>query len=110
MESDDSGAYRLEKVMKRSSKYVYLVIFLLLGLYPCPSLPQGPFPDAHDQPPLNWNPDDPIFHLSQSYPKNVPIGSTTPWSGIDFIKDPQKYMSTVLEYVYEGNVSVGWRV
>ncbi|MBK1896722.1 hypothetical protein [Chryseobacterium paridis] len=48
------------------------------------------------------------FELSQDYPK-ILIVENYPWQSIDFTKDPELYMQTVLHYCLEGNREVDFR-
>lgn len=69
---------------------------------------QTPFPDAHELPPAGWT--GAVFKLSQAYPTSPPASQTHPWESIDFKTQPQSYMDAVLDYVYEGNIEVDFRV
>lgn len=66
------------------------------------------FPDAHEAPPAGWS--EHVFKLSQDYPSTVPASERYPWLAIDFRTQPAKYISTVYDYVLEGNVDVDWDV
>lgn len=68
----------------------------------------GRFPDAHEEAPSGWT--GPKFVLSQDYPADPPPAEDYPWKKIDFRTDPYRYLKSVRDYVYEGNIDVDWRV
>ena len=45
-----------------------------------------------------------LFELSQDYPTKYAIDN--PWLSIDFRKNPDTYIRSVLEYALEGNIEV----
>lgn len=57
-------------------------------------------------PPPPGTPD--VFELSQDYPSEY-TPENYPWLEIDFKKDPEKYMQTVLKYALEGNLDVNFK-
>lgn len=67
----------------------------------------GNFPDAHDDPPKDWDPKEPVFRLSQDYPQQIPV-CDYPWLKVDFRADPMKYLKAILDYAYQGNIQVDW--
>lgn len=48
------------------------------------------------------------FELSQDYPKTWVV-ENYPWQSIDFKKEPELYMRTVLNYCLEGNLEVDFK-
>lgn len=60
--------------------------------------------NANYVPPVGLKP----FELSQDYPKELVL-ENYPWQSIDFTKNPQLYMHTVLYYCLEGNTDVDFR-
>jgi hypothetical protein len=52
----------------------------------------------------------PCFIAKTDYPEKHEETSPLPWSGIDFKQKPKEYMSTVLDYVVEGNADVDWNL
>ncbi|MBT2619392.1 hypothetical protein [Chryseobacterium sp. ISL-6] len=48
------------------------------------------------------------FELSQDYPKTLVV-ENYPWQSIDFKKEPELYMQTVLNYCLKGNLEVDFR-
>ena len=66
------------------------------------------FPDAHETPLPDWN--GSVFKLSQDYPITSSPTENYPWLQIDFKTAPKEYMDAVLQYVYEGNIDVDWRI
>lgn len=55
-------------------------------------------------------PNYPCFSISNQYPTALQEEPPPPWAGIDYKKDPEKYMNAVLQYVIEGNLEVDWNV
>jgi len=66
------------------------------------------FPDYGYAPPSDWS--DATFELSQQYPKTLPVVSDFSWQKIDFQKEPEKYLLAVINYCYEGNLQVDFKV
>ncbi|MEH8018922.1 hypothetical protein MN202_16895 [Rheinheimera muenzenbergensis] len=66
------------------------------------------FPDVGYEPPSDWNKN--VFKLSQDYPTSIPKKEKLPWEHIDFRKEPERYLWSVLDYSYEGNVEVDFVV
>lgn len=67
-----------------------------------------PFPDYGYAPPSDWS--DATFELSQLYPKTPPVVSNFPWQEIDFRKEPKRYLLALINYCYEGNLEVDFKV
>jgi len=65
------------------------------------------FRGSADPIPAGWT--GPVFALSSDYPKTIPQ-ETYPWETIDFKTEPEKYITTVMDYIEEGNVEVDWRI
>ena len=84
--------------MKRSWAWA-----LILGVA-TPVAEAGTFPDVGYPTPAGWT--GPRFELSQEYPATQPAAENLPWEAIDFTTDPVGYMTSVIEYCYEGNLEV----
>jgi hypothetical protein len=69
------------------------------------SLMGASFPDSAVPLPPNWS--GPVFHLSQNYPQQI-RSDRYPWTEIDPVKEPERYLNTVLRYCLEGNVDADW--
>lgn len=50
------------------------------------------------------------FELSQDYPESYDTNEAKPWEKIDFTKNYDAYLKTVLAYCMEGNVEVDFKV
>ena len=50
------------------------------------------------------------FELSQDYPDSYDTNEAKPWEKIDFTKNYDTYLKTVLAYCMEGNVEVDFKV
>ena len=99
--------------------YVLLLGLPFIGLACCknkkkpPEPPSSPpetelaFPSARQSPSRYW--DQPYFQLSQDYPRVI-VSESYPWNSIDFTDSTewQRYMWSVLEYCYDGNIEVDW--
>lgn len=60
-----------------------------------------------NRPSFNSVPDSwsgPVFKPKLDYPTKIPPVRHYPWEKIDFKTEPEKYMQTVLEYCFDGNV------
>lgn len=57
---------------------------------------------SYNPPPANWS--GPVFKPRLDYPTTSPPFSERPWERIDFKKEPGKFMQSVLEYCFDGNV------
>ena len=82
-----------------------------LGCFAAPNTaPAQPprFPNAHEEPPAGWT--GPVFELSQDYPTTLPAPEPRPWEEFDYKSQPNEYINAVLQYVYEGNIAVDWRI
>ncbi len=84
-------------------RYSLALLVLTVSL----SLGASTFPDSAVPLPANWS--GPVFHLSQSYPLNIPA-DTYPWSAFDPKTQPDEYMAAVLKYCLEGNDTVDWDI
>jgi len=69
------------------------------------SVVAGSFPDSGVPLPPGWS--GPVFHLSQTYPQQIPA-DTYPWLQFDPTTQPDEYMFSVLKYCLEGNVETDW--
>lgn len=50
----------------------------------------------------------PLFKPRLNYPRECPPAREMPWEKIDFKKEPERYMHSILEYCMEGNVENGF--
>ncbi|MBX9949402.1 MAG: hypothetical protein K2Y39_09565 [Candidatus Obscuribacterales bacterium] len=66
------------------------------------------FKDSHDDIPAGYS--GPAFKLSQNYPETLPSKQEFPWKTVDFKTQPDKYLSTVLAYCFEGNTDCDFYV
>ncbi len=57
---------------------------------------------SYNPPPPEWK--GATFKPSLDYPTVRPPTEECPWEKIDFKKEPEMYLQTVLEYCFEGNV------
>jgi len=62
-----------------------------------------------DFPPPTGTPPGDIFALSQDYPETYAT-ETVAWTGIDFKTAPVAYAQAVLDYCFEGNIAVDFKV
>lgn len=63
------------------------------------------FPNSHDQKPPSYK--GQAFELSQDFPKVLPKPEVYPWADIDFKTNWKSYMTTVLDYCFDGNIHDG---
>ena len=63
---------------------------------------------AKNPPPSDWI--GPIFEPSFDFPNTMPASEARPWEQIDFTAEPERYLNTVLDYVFEGQDPNSWRV
>jgi len=69
------------------------------------SYPKTQFPSYNTY----FQPDvDQPFSLSQNYPR-IYEAESYPWQNVDFKESPHEYMSSVLNYCFEGNIEVDFR-
>lgn len=85
------------------TKASWIGAFLFLGLI-ARSTEAGTFPDVGYLAPAGWT--GPRFELSQDYPAMPPAPEVLPWKAIDFKTHPVDYMNAVIEYCYDGNLTV----
>src|SRR5208282_4144039 len=88
-----------------SPRIVRTLALLAMALFAATVLLGDSFPNSQVPLPPNWH--GPVFHLSQNYPSKAPADKY-PWEQIDPVKEPEKYINTVLHYCLEGNVEVDW--
>ena len=63
---------------------------------------------SYNPPPADWR-GGPLFKPRLNYPSECPPASAAmPWEKIDFKKEPERYMHSILEYCMEGNVENGF--
>jgi hypothetical protein len=89
-------------------KIGYLILCLIfsfrIGIY------AQIYANSLDKIPVDWG-TRPKFVLSRDYPKTLEeIKDNYPWKGVDFKTKPEKYLRSVLEYFYEGNIEVDFAV
>jgi hypothetical protein len=87
---------------------VLMGLFFLCAIPPCARPQEGPFPNAHDQPPPGWT--GPVFKLRQDYPATKPVVGSKPWKAFDFKTQSIQYLKSVLAYCIEGNVDVDFQL
>jgi hypothetical protein len=63
--------------------------------------PTTPFCSSTVALPANWKGDH--FNLSQNYPRVIPR-DVMPWLAVDPKAEPERYLRTVLDYFYAGNI------
>nr|VFK34005.1 MAG: hypothetical protein BECKMB1821I_GA0114274_105818 [Candidatus Kentron sp. MB]VFK76414.1 MAG: hypothetical protein BECKMB1821H_GA0114242_105518 [Candidatus Kentron sp. MB] len=76
----------------------------------CPMLVhalQHHYPDYSDPVPDDYT--GKKFRLSQNYPSSIPV-SDRPWESIDFTKNPNRYLRTIRDYIYQGMREIDWEV
>jgi hypothetical protein len=63
---------------------------------------------SYNPAPADWR--GPLFKPRLNYPSERPPANATamPWEKIDFKKEPEKYMQSILDYCMEGNVENGF--
>jgi hypothetical protein len=63
---------------------------------------------SYNPAPADWR--GPLFKPRLNYPSECPPASATamPWEKIDFKKEPEIYMQSILDYCMEGNVENGF--
>jgi hypothetical protein len=57
----------------------------------------------------NLPPGETEFVANFSFPKTLPAVDT-PWRGIDFRTEPERYLRTLLAYGLKDNVDIDWRI
>src|SRR5215204_4182661 len=86
------------------------LVFWIACIQQSPTLPDNSrrvrFPNADQKYkiPANWA--GPTFELSQDYPLTEPVPERYAWEDIDFTQEPQRYLTEVARYVYEGSIEV----
>ena len=62
---------------------------------------------SYNPAPSDWR--GPLFKPRLNYPSQCPTSATAmPWETIDFKKEPERYMQSILDYCMEGNVENGF--
>lgn len=62
---------------------------------------------SYNPAPADWR--GPLFKPRLNYPSQSPTSATAmPWEKIDFKKEPERYMQSILDYCMEGNVENGF--
>ncbi len=87
---------------------VRLSIAISLGICIQQSCFASNFKNSHDIVPTDYA--GPVFELSQNYPEKLPDKQAFPWKKFNFEKQPEKYLSAVLSYCYEGNTDCDFYV
>ena len=61
---------------------------------------------SYNSAPADWR--GPLFKPRLNYPSECPPANAMPWEKIDFKREPERYMHSILDYCMEGNVENGF--
>lgn len=86
----------------KASSASSLVFFLFLQA----AYSQERFPATNDPIPEGWG--EEIFDPNYNFPTVKPGLDATPWTGIDFRTEPERYLQAVLDYIFEGMDTNSW--